>query len=140
MLIFLCDEGVLKVSELAVSIYRFIQYLQKYIHNRRTVSYFRYGKVSHCLHFNIHFLPVECRVTVDIPWISSGLIRIDTNELLKLCRQSFKVTRCLPRSNPPSVWAQFNSSLDLSNLYNWIVFCCCQLFIPFIYNFLHSIY
>ena len=48
MLIFLWDEGVLKVSELAVSIYRFIQYLQKYIHNRRLVSYFRYGEVSHC--------------------------------------------------------------------------------------------
>ena len=47
MLIFLWDKGVLKVSELAVSIYRFIQYLQNYIHNRWLVSYFRYEEVSH---------------------------------------------------------------------------------------------
>ena len=116
MLIFLWDKGVLKVSELAVSIYRFIQYLQNYIHNRWLVSYLRYGKVSLCLHFNIHFLPVECKVTVDIPWISSGLIRIDTNELLKLCRQSFKVTRCLPDLIP--------RQSGLSSILHWICLIC----------------
>ena len=64
MLIFLCDEGVLKVSELAVSIYRFIQYLQKYIHNRWLVSYFRYKEVSHWLQ-DTFSAPVECQLTVD---------------------------------------------------------------------------
>ena len=75
MLIFLCDEGVLKVSELAVSIYRFIQYLQKYIHNRRLVSYFRYKEVSHCLLQDTFSPPVECRLTVDIidiQWINTN--------------------------------------------------------------------